>query len=307
MSVQFDIFSDILKLIRLSGSVYSRLSFDSAWGIEVPQSPYKMFYIIESGECWLRGAFTETPIRLLPGDILTFPHGDTHVLSGTSHETSIRSYTEILEAHRTGKLAHRLDQAHTTLIWGYIKFQKHILHPFLQHLPPFILIRSAERSDIDWLKAITNRMLQEAQSPLPGSNVVIDRLSEVLHLYMLRAFMLEQTTPDSYWKVFSDLPIYQALQYIHSSPAADWTLETLAYKVGISRTLLATRFKAKVGMTPMRYITLWRMQKALDLLETTNLATYEIARQVGYGSEEALTRAFQRQFQMTPGKARQQR
>ncbi|MBZ0283186.1 MAG: AraC family transcriptional regulator [Anaerolineae bacterium] len=305
MSVQFDVFSDILNMIRLSGTVYFRLNFGSDWAMEIPPSPYKMFYIVESGDCWLRGNFTESPIRLKAGDILTFPHGDYHLLSGTTDDIPPQAHTAILEAHRTGKSFYQDDEACTTLVWGHIAFQKNILHPFLEHLPPLIHIRSAERSDMDWLKSITNKIIQESQSPQPGSSVVIDRLSELLHIYMLRAFMLEQATPDSYWKVFSDLQIYQALQHIHSDPAADWTLESLAYKVGVSRTLLATRFKEKVGMTPMRYITLWRMQKALDLLETTTLSTYDVAQRVGYGSEEALTRAFQRQFHMTPSKARQ--
>lgn len=307
MSVQFDVFSDILNMIRLSGTVYFRLNFGTNWAMETPPSPYKMFYIVEKGDCWLRGSFTDSPIRLQAGDILTFPHGDYHCISGTPDDISPHAHMAILEAHQTGKLPLSSDTQPITLVWGHIAFQRNILHPFLEHLPPLILIRSAERSDMDWLKAITHKLIQESQSPLPGSEVVIDRLSEVLHIYMLRAFMLEQATPDSYWKVFNDMQIYQALQHIHSAPSDDWTLESLAYKVGVSRTLLATRFKEKVGMTPMRYITLWRMQKALDLLETTTLSIYEVAQSVGYGSEEALTRAFQRQFQMTPSKARQLR
>lgn len=271
--------------------------------MQIQPSPYKMFYIVEKGECWLNGAFTPSPIRLVPGDILTFPHGNYHVLSGTPDPVTPHTHTEILQAYQAGTPLSLADES-ITVCWGYIEFQKNILHPFLNHLPPLILIHSAERSDRDWLKSITNKMLQESQSNQPGSDVVIDRLAELLHLYMLRTFMLEQTSPDSYWKVFNDLQIYQALQHIHSAFAVDWTLESLAYKVGVSRTLLATRFKEKVGMTPMRYITLWRMQKALDLLESTTLSTYEVAERVGYGSEEALTRAFQRQFNITPSKAR---
>lgn len=304
MSVQFDVFSDILNMIRLSGTVYFRLNVGANWAMEIPPSPYKMFYIVESGTCWLRGNFTESPIRLIPGDLLTFPHGDYHLLSGTTDAIPPQAHTAILEAHRAGKFPSQVDEQSTTLVWGHIAFQKNILHPFLEHLPPLIHIRSAEGNDRDWLRSITNKIILESQLALPGSSVVIDRLSEVLHISMLRAFMLEQAPLDSYWKVFSDLQIYQALQYIHSSPETDWTLESLAYEVGLSRTLLATRFKEKVGMTPMRYITLWRMQKALDLLETTTLSTYDVAQRVGYHSEEALTRAFQRQFQMTPSKAR---
>ncbi len=303
MSVQFDVFGDILNMIRLSGTIYFRLNIGVNWAMEVASSPYKMFYIVESGDCWLKGDFAPSSIRLMPGDLLTFPHGDYHILSSTPDALKPHSHTEILQQYQTGE-QEQTDNC-TSVFWGHIEFQKNILHPFLKHLPPLIHVRSAERNDMDWLKSITNKIIQESQSPQPGSNVVIDRLAEILHLYMLRAYMLEQATPDSYWQVFGDRPVYQALQHIHSSPATDWTLESLAYQVGLSRTMLAERFREKVGMTPMSYITLWRMQKAFDLLETTTLSTYEIAERVGYGSEAALTRAFQRQFHMTPSKARQ--
>ena len=304
MSVQFDVFGDILNMIRLSGTVYFRLSFGPGWAMEIQPSPDKMFYIVESGDCWLKGDFSGSPIPLTEGDILTFPQGDYHLLSGTPDPGCPRSHAEILEAYQTGKQFCQDEEKCTTLVWGHIKFHKNILHPFLRHLPPLIHIRSAERSDVDWLRSITNKIIQESQSPQPGSDVLIDRLAEVLHLYMLRTFMLEQAPPDSYWKVFRDAQIYQVLQHIHSSLATSWTLESLAREVGLSRTLLATRFKEKVGMTPMRYITLWRMQKALDLLETTTLSTYDVAQRVGYRSEETLTRAFQRQFNTTPSRAR---
>ena len=304
MSVQFDVFGDILNMIRLSGTVYFRLSFGANWAMEIQPSSYKMFYIVESGECWLNGAFTGSPIQLNVGDILTFPHGDYHLLSSEPDNVFPRSHTQVLEAHQRGESPCQDDDKCITLVWGHIEFQRNILHPFLKHLPPVIHIRSAEHNNLDWLSIITNKIIQESQSPQPGSDVVVDRLAEVLHLYMLRTFMLEQATPDSYWEVFSDVQVYQALQYIHSHLEVRWTLASLAAKVGLSRTSLSTRFKEKVDMTPMRYITLWRMQKALDLLETTTLSTYDIAERVGYSSEESLTRAFQRQFNMSPSKAR---
>jgi AraC-like DNA-binding protein len=304
LNVQFDVFSDILNLIRLSGTVYFRLNFGRDWAMEIAPSPYKMFYLVESGECWLDGDFTDVPILLEAGDMLTFPHGDYHRLSTTRDSILPQPHTAILAAQQAGQLPDVVAESCATLVWGHIEFHKHILHPFLQHLPPVIHIRSAERDDVDWLKSITNKIIQESQSHLPGANVVIDRLAEVLHLYMLRAYMLKAATPNSYWQVFSDMPVYQALQHIHQSPATQWTLETLAHEVGLSRTMLATRFRERVGLPPMRYITLWRMQKAHDLLENTTLSIYEVAQRVGYGSEAALTRAFQQQFQITPGKVR---
>ena len=117
MSVQFDVFSDILNMIRLSGTVYFRLQFGRDWAMEVPSSPYKMFYLVERGECWLDGDFTDAPICLQAGDMLTFPHGDYHCLSTTREHILPLPYTTILEAQQMGQLPDTHEPC-ATLVWG---------------------------------------------------------------------------------------------------------------------------------------------------------------------------------------------
>ena len=134
---------------------------------------------------------------------------------------------------------------------------------------------------------------------IPGSSSVVKRLAEVLHLYTLRAYILEQD--EGYAAVFHDATLYQALQIIHQEFDEHLKLEDIAQRVGMSRTSFATRFREIVGITPMRYITMWRMQKAQELLETTDLTLAIVSERVGYQSEAAFSRAFQREFDQTPG------
>jgi AraC-like DNA-binding protein len=108
----------------------------------------------------------------------------------------------------------------------------------------------------------------------------------------------------TYQEVFNDPTIYQALQLIHRTPSADWTLEALARQIGMSRTAFATRFRTVVGLPPMRYVTHWRLLKARELLDTTNLTVDSVSKQVGYQSEAAFARAFKREFGQSPGQAR---
>ena len=54
------------------------------------------------------------------------------------------------------------------------------------------------------------------------------------------------------------------------------------------------------GRPPIRYLTQWRMHLAEDLLDTTELAVFTVARRVGYDSEEAFSRAFKREHGLSP-------
>lgn len=72
----------------------------------------------------------------------------------------------------------------------------------------------------------------------------------------------------------------------------------------MSRSSFADRFKQQVGMTPMRYVTEWRMQEAVDLLQTTELSIAAIAEQCGYTSEVAFRKAFRAVVGVPPGRFR---
>ena len=303
MNVQIDVLSDILNTIRLNGTVYFQLDFADRWGMQADPTRYKKFHIVVRGQCWLSGDFLEDPIPLYAGDILMFPNGDAHQLSAEPGIVCL-SGQRILDAYQQGRPPFQQGTICTTLVCGHVEFRRELRHPFLNNLPPYVLVRSAERGDLDFLRTVTSMIIQETRLMRPGATVVVDRLAEVLHLYILRAYILEQTQENSGWAALNDAPIYRALQLIHARFDDDWTLEALANEVGLSRTAFATRFREKIGMTPMRYITTWRMQKAKELLETTNLPLMSIADRVGYGSEAALSRAFHRQFDQPPGAVR---
>ena len=97
-----------------------------------------------------------------------------------------------------------------------------------------------------------------------------------------------------------DPHIGEALRLIHAQPLQEWTLEALARKVGLSRTTFADRFTHYVGVSPMLYLTRWRMQLAARRLESPDVAIAQVAAEIGYESEAAFNRAFKREFGMPP-------
>ena len=89
---------------------------------------------------------------------------------------------------------------------------------------------------------------------------------------------------------------YIAEQYENS----DLSLSDVASYVGLNEKYFSTRFTKEAGETMSEYLTAVRMQKAKELLKTTNFKVYEIAEMVGYHTLEHFNRVFKKNFQISP-------
>jgi AraC-like DNA-binding protein len=69
----------------------------------------------------------------------------------------------------------------------------------------------------------------------------------------------------------------------------------------MSRSAFAARFKELLGQTPLEYVTEWRMQKAMQLLQQRDKKLIDVARSVGYESGAAFSKAFKRVVGANPG------
>jgi transcriptional regulator GlxA family with amidase domain len=78
----------------------------------------------------------------------------------------------------------------------------------------------------------------------------------------------------------------------------------LAKEVGISRSVLAERFRHYLNETPIAYLTRWRLQLGAQMLSSTNHSVAQLAAEVGYESEAAFNRAFKRRFEVPPARFR---
>ncbi len=116
------------------------------------------------------------------------------------------------------------------------------------------------------------------------------------------------TAPDGeigWLKAARDPQVSRALALIHADIAAERSVEELARAAGLSRSAFVDRFRDLMGHPPMRYVTLWRLQRAKLRLGETDESIAEIAHGIGYGSEEAFSRAFRREFGMPPAQWRE--
>ncbi|MGB2691134.1 MAG: AraC family transcriptional regulator [Thermodesulfobacteriota bacterium] len=298
-----DTLSEILTTINLSGTVYKRVNLSSPWGIEFDSGIYARFHMVVSGQSWLNIKDTNEQIHMSAGDIVVFPRGDAHSLYDNPRSKLVTAY-EVLEAINNNRPMFAGDKVDTVFVGGHFEFDRNLNHPLIDALPRFIHITDSERTELSWLETATNVIIHETASSIPGSDVIVNRLAEVLFIQVLRAYMLRNNFSNGFLAALKNREINKALELIHTAPYDPWTVEKLGREVGMSRSAFSSRFKELVGLAPIEYTTNWRMQKAYEMLKDTQLPLSIIAKQIGYISEPAFSRAFKRQFKQNPGAMR---
>ena len=78
------------------------------------------------------------------------------------------------------------------------------------------------------------------------------------------------------------------------------TVEQLAKEAHTSKRTLSRRFAETTGMSPLHWITVLRVRRAKDLLETTTLSIEDVAEQCGFGSAAALRHHFRNRVKLSP-------
>ncbi|MBK4216791.1 helix-turn-helix transcriptional regulator [Paracoccus caeni] len=91
---------------------------------------------------------------------------------------------------------------------------------------------------------------------------------------------------------------------MHAQLAEDIGLDDLAAAVNLSPFHFSRMFKQSFGMPPRAYLVRLRIERACELLETTDLPVTYIANEVGYSSNQVLARAFVKQKYVTPSEYR---
>jgi transcriptional regulator GlxA family with amidase domain len=145
-------------------------------------------------------------------------------------------------------------------------------------------------------------VVTESNQRRPGGEAVLEQMSEMLFVEVLRRYADSLPPEQTGWLAgMRDPVVGRALALLHERPAEAWTLDRLGEEAGLSRSSLHERFVHFTGQRPMQYLTQWRMQVAAGLLRDTTAKVVDIARQVGYESEAAFSRAFRREVGVAPG------
>ena len=178
---------------------------------------------------------------------------------------------------------------------------------FLSGLPPVFKVSIRNDASGRWLENSIRFSVNEADASRAGGEAVLAKLSEVLFVETLRAYIAHLPAEQTGWLAGArDSEVGKTLALMHRNPAHPWTIASLAREAGVSRSVLAERFRHYLNEPPMAYLTRWRLQLGAQMLASTSYSVAQIASEVGYESEAAFNRAFKREFTVPPARFRSQ-
>lgn len=298
-----DPLTDVLRDVRLESSFYARSELRVPWGLSFSEKDGPSFHVIVTGHCWL--SIGTERICLEAGDLVLLPHGDEHQIADPPDEEAVPLVA--LPSERVGQNAALLcyggNGPAALLICGGVRFAGPLAPLLLDLLPRVLLLHRHEQEGAHaWLDATLTMLGAEALSLRPGSTAVMTRLADILVLQTLRAWLERDENRRLGWLgALSDPDIGGALALIHRRAEESWTVASLSREVHLSRSVFSERFSRLVGMSPMQYVTRWRMSLARSWIREERMSASEAAHRLGYSSEAAFSRAFKRHLQVPPG------
>jgi thiosulfate/3-mercaptopyruvate sulfurtransferase len=269
-----DLLSNMLTTLRVDASIFLHASFCKEWVIDINTFDVATFHLISRGDCWLHlpsgvdGAVT--PIPLHERDLVVLPHNAYHLITygpdAPTEDTPRNTPAEVV----SGPSA--------TLICGTVTFSQNYWNPLVEALPEYVILPTAD-SEATTLGNTIGALINECERG--------------------EAYITRQRG-DAYLLAITDPKLSRALEAFHDDPGAAWSVQELAETAHMSRSAFADRFHKLVGVSPMSYVSRWRMHFAHNRLTETDDSIGEIAEASGYLSEEAFGKAFRKEFGMSP-------
>jgi AraC-like DNA-binding protein len=311
-----DPLSDLLKTVRLTGAVFFEVVAEEPWAITSPPRELILpkilpgadhliaYHVVTAGRCFATEAGGQ-PIALEAGEVVIFSNAQRHVMSSQPDMRADPPTRDVLEVAAAGQKPYVINlgegRVSANLVCGYLACDSGPFNPLLENLPPVLKSGDPRNDGAGWIGQFIRFAVAESAEQNAGSETVLMKLSELMFIDVVRRYLDTLPPEQAGWLAgIRDPFIGKALSLLHGRPSHDWTIEELARQVGLSRTVLAERFAALVGIPPMHYLAKWRMQLASELLTGSNANVASIAAEIGYESEAAFSRAFKKLVGMPP-------
>ena len=293
-----DPLSDVLSLLK--PRTYMAGGFDNGgeWSVRFPQHEGIKCYALVSGECWLQVEGVPEPVNVKPGDCFLLPSGRPFCLASDLSLTPVDAST-LFRLPMNGVIRAINGGGDCFGVGGHFAFSGKHAEILLGVLPPIVHIRKeSDRAAMRWS---LERLMLELREPQPGGILVAQQLAYMMLVQALRLHLAEGLSGGVGWLfALADKQMSVAMSAMHDDPAHRWTIQELAERAGMSRSIFALKFKQTVGEPPMEYLTRWRMLLAGDRLVNSSEPISVISLSLGYESESAFSTAFKRVMGCSP-------
>jgi len=183
------------------------------------------------------------------------------------------------------------------LVCATIDLGSEMRNPLIMALPDVLVV---PLQDIPAIAPALDLLFAEAFGVGSGRQAALDRLTEYFLILLLRHVIDSKKLSVGILAALNDTRLARAITAMHERPEFPWTLESLAMEAGMSRARFSTRFRETIGLTPLEYLTDWRMSVAQTLLRRGK-SLKSVSQSVGYQSPAALRRIFAKKIGVPPG------
>jgi AraC-like DNA-binding protein len=292
-----DPLSDVLSLLKPRSYMSGGFDMGGEWAIRFPRHEGIKCYALVSGQCWLCVEGLPDAVRVKSGDCFLLPHGRPFRLASDLALTPVDAHT-LFQFPLNGTIRSINGGGDCFGVGGHFALTGNA-DILLGVLPPIVHIRKeSDKATMHWS---LDRMSQELREPQPGGFLVAQHLAYMILVQALRLYVAEGLKGGVGWLfALADKQMSAAISSMHGNPAHNWTVQELAEHTGMSRSTFALKFKETVGVSPIEYLTRWRMLLAGDRLTNSGDPISAIALSLGYESESAFSTAFKRVMGSSP-------
>ena len=189
---------------------------------------------------------------------------------------------------------------HPRLVGGMdtIFWQK-LIRPLLQPgAPAFFWLEEEEPRQRQVLAHLRNAWNAVAEEPFDYENQVRYHLSAALHLLSIQC--ADEKRKVSRQEQIAAERMKQMLRFVEEHYAEELTVERIAADAALSESACLRSFRQVLGITPIQYVKQFRVEKAAELLRSTQLKTGEIGAECGFADGSYFIKTFREIKHCTP-------
>ena len=230
-----DLLSEIVRTLQIVGSSYYRADLNRPFGIAMPARPdHLRVHFVLRGEMWLELPTFDEPVPVGDGDVFLLLSGTSHRLVGAPRARATPWEQLLRESVAASEGPSGRETSDTAVVFGEFTHLDGLVHPVFASLPELVHASTGTASAFAAMRGALRLIDIESSSGRPGAPTIINRLSEVILIQVLRNWLEQHPDAGGAVRAMHDPRIGRVLNALHANPAQDWSLAEMGTVAAMS-------------------------------------------------------------------------